>query len=75
MINSSVLVQENYATKTFLYAQEVEIGLGEVEVTDRVIGYRKIQTHSNEIISTYNLEIPPTTLKTIALWIKLPDRL
>ena len=49
MITSSVLVQENYAIKAILHAQEVEIELGEVEVTDRVIGYRKIQTHSNEM--------------------------
>ncbi len=75
MINSSVLVQENYAIKALLHAQEVEIGLGEVEVTDRVIGYRKIQTHSNDTMSTCNLEMPPTTLQTMALWIKLPDRL
>jgi len=56
MINSSVLVQENYAIKTLLHVQEVEIGLGEVEITDRVIGYRKIQTHSNDTMSTYKLD-------------------
>ncbi len=75
MITSSVLMQENYAIKALLHAQEVEIGIGEVEVTDRVIGYRKIQTHSNDTMSIYNLEMPPTTLQTMALWIKLPDRL
>jgi DEAD/DEAH box helicase domain-containing protein len=75
MINSSVLVQENYAIKTLLHVPEVEIGLGEVEVTDRVIGYRKIQTHSNDTMSTYKLEMPPTILQTMALWLKLPDRL
>ena len=75
MINSSVLVQENYAIKTLLHVQEVEIGLGEVEVTDRVIGYRKIQTHSNDTMSTYKLEMPPTILQTMALWLKFPDRL
>ena len=75
MIDSSVLVQETYAIKALLNAPEVEIGLGEVEVTDRVIGYRKIQTHSNDTMSTHNLEIPPLTLQTMALWLKLPDRL
>jgi len=75
MIDSSVLVQETYAMKTLLHAPEVEVGLGEVEVTDRVIGYRKIQTHSNDITSAHNLEMPPITLQTMALWLKLPDRL
>lgn len=49
--------------------------LGEVEVTDRVIGYRKIQTNSNDIMSAHNLEMPPITLQTMALWLKLPDRI
>lgn len=75
MIDSSVLVQETYSVKALLHAPEVEVGLGEVEITDRVIGYRKIQTHSNDIMSAHNLEMPPITLQTIALWLKLPDRL
>lgn len=56
-------MQENYAIKTLLHVQEVEIGLGEVEV-DGVIGYRKIQTHSNDTMSAYKLEMPPTILQT-----------
>ena len=75
MIDSSVLVQETYAVKSLLHAPEVEVGLGEVEVTDRVIGYRKIQTQSNDIMSAHNLEMPPVTLQTMALWLKLPNRL
>lgn len=75
MIDSSVLVQETYAIKPLLHAPEVEVGLGEVEVTDRVIGYRKIQTQSNDIMSAHNLEMPPVSLQTMAVWLKLPDRL
>jgi len=75
MIDSSVQVQETYAVKALLHAFEVEVGLGEVEVTDRVIGYRKIQSHSNDIMSAHNLEMPPVTLQTMAVWLKLPDRL
>lgn len=75
MIDSSVLVQETYAVKYLLHAPEVEVGLGEVEVTDRVIGYRKIQTQSNDTMSVHNLEMPPVTLQTMALWLKLPNRL
>lgn len=75
MIDSSVLVQETYAIKPLLHVPEVEVGLGEVEVTDRVIGYRKIQTQSNDIMSAHNLEMPPVSLQTMALWLKLPDKL
>jgi Distinct helicase family with a unique C-terminal domain including a metal-binding cysteine cluster len=75
MIDSSVIVQETYAVKPLLHALEVEVGLGEVEVTDRVIGYRKIQNQSNDIMSAHNLEMPPISLQTMALWLKLPDRL
>lgn len=75
MIDSSVLVQETYAVKPLLHASEVEVGLGEVEVTDRVIGYRKIQTQSNDVMSAHSLEMPQVSLQTMALWLKLPDRL
>lgn len=75
MIDSSVQVQETYAVKALLHAPEVEVGLGEVEVTDRVIGYRKIQSHSNDVMSAHDLEMPPVTLQTMAVWLKLPDRL
>ncbi|WP_292388227.1 DEAD/DEAH box helicase [Methanosarcina sp. UBA5] len=75
MIDSSVLVHETYAVKPLLHASEVEVGLGEVEVTDRVIGYRKIQTQSNDVMSAHSLEMPPVSLQTMALWLKLPDRL
>jgi DEAD/DEAH box helicase domain-containing protein len=75
MIDSLVLVQETYAIKPLLHAPEVEVGLGEVEVTDRVVGYRKIQTHSNDTMSAHKLEMPPITLQTMALWLKLPDKL
>ncbi len=75
MIDSSVVLQEAYAAKALEKAPDVEVGLGEVEVTDRVIGYRKLQSHSNEVMSAHELEMPLVTLETVALWLKLPDRL
>jgi DEAD/DEAH box helicase domain-containing protein len=75
MIDSSVQVQETYAVKLLLHAPEVEVGLGEVEVTDRIIGYRKIRTYSDETMSAHDIEMPPITLQTIALWLKIPERI
>lgn len=75
MIDSSVLVRETYAAKPLRHAPEVEVGLGDVEVTDTIIGYRKIRTHSDETMSAHDLEMPPITLQTVALWLKLPGRL
>ncbi|MCQ1536414.1 DEAD/DEAH box helicase [Methanosarcina sp. KYL-1] len=75
MIDSSVALQESYAAKALMHAPDVEVGLGEVEVTDRVVGYRKVQTYSNETMSAHELEMPPIALQTVALWLKLPARL
>ncbi|AKB17982.1 DEAD/DEAH box helicase [Methanosarcina sp. WWM596] len=75
MIDSSVLVQETFAVKPLEHAPEVEVGLGDVEVTDTIVGYRKIRTHSDETMSTHDLEMPPVILQTVALWLKLPNRL
>ncbi|AKB36380.1 putative ATP-dependent helicase [Methanosarcina siciliae C2J] len=75
MIDSSVLVREAYAVKLLEHAPDVEVGLGDVEVTDTIIGYRKIRTRSDETMSAHDLEMPPITLQTVALWLKLPNRL
>ncbi|AKB29192.1 putative ATP-dependent helicase [Methanosarcina siciliae T4/M] len=75
MIDSSVLVRETYAVKPLEHAPDVEVGLGDVEVTDTIIGYRKIRTRSDETMSAHDLEMPPITLQTVALWLKLPNRL
>lgn len=75
MIDSSLSVREEFAEKRLRHAEDVKVGLGAVEVTDRVVGYRKIQTYSEDTLSSHTVEMPPVTLETVALWLRLPNRL
>ncbi|MDP7470164.1 MAG: DUF1998 domain-containing protein, partial [Dehalococcoidia bacterium] len=46
--------------------------LGEVEVTLQVIGFRKKQQLTEEVIGKEPLDLPPYTFTTIALWFHIP---
>jgi DEAD/DEAH box helicase domain-containing protein len=48
-----------------------EINLGEVDVTSRVTGFRKTRWYSNENLGAETLEMPSTTLRTVAYWLSL----
>lgn len=75
LIDATLNVREKSAEKKLGHAEDVKVGLGTVEVTDRVVGYRKVQHYSNDTLSTHAIEMPPVTLETVALWLRLPDRL
>jgi DEAD/DEAH box helicase domain-containing protein len=47
--------------------------LGEVLVTSKVVGYRKIRWFTHEILGTGEVDLPPTTLNTIGYWISLSE--
>ncbi|MEE9203225.1 MAG: DEAD/DEAH box helicase [Dehalococcoidia bacterium] len=46
--------------------------LGEVEVTLRVIGFRRKQQLTEEVIGEESLDLPPYTFTTTALWFHTP---
>ena len=46
--------------------------LGEVRVTQRVIGYRKVQQFREEVLGTEDLDLPAQTFDTVALWWEVP---
>ena len=46
----------------------VRLCLGEVEVTSAVISYQKRRVPSGEVIDTRMLDLPPQTLRTVAVW-------
>jgi DEAD/DEAH box helicase domain-containing protein len=46
--------------------------LGEVRVTQQVIGYRKVQQFREETLSVEDLDLPPQNFDTIALWWEVP---
>jgi DEAD/DEAH box helicase domain-containing protein len=46
--------------------------LGEVRVTQQVIGYRRVQQFREETLSVEDLELPAQTFDTVAVWWDVP---
>ncbi|MDP3880227.1 MAG: DEAD/DEAH box helicase [Dehalococcoidales bacterium] len=51
----------------------VKVYLGEVEVTNTVVGFKKKAQFTEEIIGEEPLDLPPQHFPTVALWFDLPD--
>ncbi len=47
--------------------------LGEILVTSKVVGYRKIRWFTNEFLGGGEVDLPPSFLNTIGYWISLND--
>jgi len=52
----------------------VKVYLGEVEVTTRVVGFKKKQQFTEEVIGEEPLDLPPVTIDTVAVWFDLPQQ-
>jgi DEAD/DEAH box helicase domain-containing protein len=46
--------------------------LGTVEVTNQVVAYQRKRTSTNELIEVVDLDLPPQSLTTSAVWFTLP---
>ena len=51
----------------------VEVYLGEVEVNNTVVGFKKKAQHTDEVIEEEPLELPTQEFSTISLWFDLPS--
>src|SRR5215207_488121 len=51
----------------------LDIGLGAVEVTQRVTGFQRKETMSGQSLGVESLDLPPSTLRTRAFWYVVPD--
>lgn len=51
------------------------IHLGVVQVTRRVTGYRRKKLYSDEVISEHDLNLPPLSFRTVAVWWTVPREL
>ena len=49
-----------------------KVYLGEVEVTTRVVGFKKMVQFTEEVIGEEPLDLPPQVFPTVALWFDLP---
>ena len=52
----------------------VNVYLGEVEVSNRVVGYRKKAPFTEEVLGDEYLDLPPRLFNTVALWFDVPPR-
>ena len=53
----------------------IDVVLGRVEVTVQVTGYDVIRPGTNEVLDRIDLDLPATTLQTVAVWYTIPDDL
>ena len=52
---------------------DIQVNLGEVEVTNTVIGYKKKVQYTEEVIGEEPLDLPPIHFQTVAFWFDLPE--
>jgi len=50
----------------------IKVYLGEVEVTTRVVGFKKLAQFTEEVIDEEPLDLPPQHFPTVALWFDMP---
>ncbi len=53
----------------------VKVSLGEVRVTDHVVGYRRKEPFTEKELSEETLDLPPNLFDTVALWFDVPQGL
>ncbi len=51
------------------------VHLGRLKVTETVVGYEKRRISGQELLGTFDLDLPPQTFETIGLWIDISDAL
>ena len=51
------------------------VHVGEVRVTQQVVEFRRKQLQTDTVLTTQPLEMPAQELRTVALWMVLPDEL
>lgn len=74
MVSSDIIIRGTVHSSILPSCEDVKIGFGDVDVTQQVTGYRKIQQRSDKELGQHSLEMPTFTLQTEALWLELPHR-
>lgn len=49
------------------------VRLGDLKVTERVVGYEKKRVSGGERLSVHDLDLPPYSFETVGLWIEIDD--
>jgi len=56
------------SVRSYVDAGPVGLFLGDVEVTNQVVGYQKRRLGTREVLDTLPLDLPPRQLRTVAVW-------
>jgi DEAD/DEAH box helicase domain-containing protein len=59
--------------RSYVDAGPVGVFLGDVEVTNQVVSYQRRRLDSGEVLGTWPLELPPRTLRTVAVWTTIAE--
>lgn len=70
--SSQIRIDEEENTETWRGA---ELGFGDVTVTTTIPMFKKIRFHSRDSLGFEQLELPPQSLETVALWFVPPEDL
>lgn len=54
-------------------APSLTAGLGEVNVVEKVVGYKKIKFHTHENVGYGEVQLPEMQMPTSALWVVVPE--
>ncbi len=58
----------HYAPRTTHHAPRTTLFHGDLRVSSRITGYRRIRRQTNEMIDAYPLDYPPSILETAGYW-------
>ncbi len=71
----SVLEEEEQGRMNFGGAYDLGVGLGDVEVVEKVVGYKKIKFHTHENVGYGEVNLPPVEKPTSSFWLTIPEAL
>jgi DEAD/DEAH box helicase domain-containing protein len=60
--------------RSYVDAGPVGLFVGEVEVTSQVVSFQRRRLDSSQVLGTWPLDLPPRTLRTVAVWATIAER-
>lgn len=72
-VRVSVLEEERSEPLGFEGAPELSVGWGEVDVVEKVVGFKKIKFHTHENVGYGEVTLPAVEKPTTAFWIMVPE--
>ncbi len=70
----SVLEEEDAAALDFGGDACLSVGVGEVSVVEKVVGYKKIKFHTHENVGYGEVHLPEMQMHTSAFWLTVPEQ-